>query len=447
MSIIITAPSQEIHLETQATLYPTLQHLVCLLPLDHRRVTNYLQEEAKRNPFLVYQGGSQSRQEVLINDVLPEWYNTPATEANLQEHLSGQISALSLPSRQRSALVYLTQWLSPAGYLEETPQIWAQGSDWSAKELQELVSILHSLDPPGIGARSLKECLLLQLAPQTLAALLVEDYLEDLAACIGNSISAQQSRENLLQLFSTVPIETSIEALVDAIHQIQALEPRPGRNFSYSPVALATPDLKVDLISGVWQVSLAYEVERDFVLNEEALAALAKSNRRSAEAQRLEVLLRKAQNLMTAVKQWQENLLKVGQFLVNRAELFLNTQDELDLLPTPQQLVAQAVGVSNATVSRIVRERYLLVSGLRIIRLRSLCAPLRVGGRTSLQVQQLLRQIIQTEPATAPYSDDQLAQLIERQYGIPIARRTVTKYRQLAGIDSSHRRRDFQVLI
>ncbi|MBA3923681.1 MAG: RNA polymerase subunit sigma-54, partial [Nostocaceae cyanobacterium] len=122
MSIISTAPSQEIHLETQAALYPTLQHLVCLLPLDHRRVTNYLQEEATRNPFLVYQGGSQSRQEVLINDVLPKWYTTPATEANLQEHLSGQISALSLPSGQRSALVYLTQWLSPAGYLEETPQ-------------------------------------------------------------------------------------------------------------------------------------------------------------------------------------------------------------------------------------------------------------------------------------------------------------------------------------
>lgn len=447
---MISAQSLETRLETQITLYPTLRHLVRFLPWDHKRVLGYFQKEAERNPFLVKSSdsfaNSQSR-EALMEDVLPDWYNPPAQGPNLQEHLQGQISALSLPPRQMDALIYLTQWLSNSGYLEETPEVWANGSVWSPRELEAVVPILQSLDPPGIGARSLQECLLLQLKdqPQSLAALLVQEYLEEVATCTGSSSQARQNREALLQKLRAhqIPFDADLKTLEAAIKQIQDLEPRPARDFGHSDSPTVTPDLKASLATGGWQVSLTYEVGQRFCLNSEAVSLLKQSNKPSKDIQRLESLLQKAESMLTALKQWQENILKVGQFLIDRQQAFLSSRSLIDLVPTPQQLVAQSVGLSNATVSRIVRGRYLLICDQpsKIIPLRSLCVPLGVAGRTTQQVQLLLVQLIDEESPMNPFSDEQLAQLLKIRFGLPIARRTVAKYRQMAGLPPAHTRR------
>lgn len=98
----------------------------------------------------------------------------------------------------------------------------------------------------------------------------------------------------------------------------------------------------------------------------------------------MESLLQKAQSLLTALDRWQENLAKVGQFLVDRQQAFLASREAIDLVPTPQQAIAQMVGLSDATISRIVRERYLLIAGdpTQTILLQALCCPVSVGGRT-----------------------------------------------------------------
>lgn len=455
MNFLISAPSPETSLETQTVLYPTLRQLVRLLPWDYKRVVDYFQEEAKNNPFLVENPDSSAKsegREALLEDILPDWYAPPAQQPNLQEHLLGQISALSLSSRQREALIYLTQWLLPSGYLEGSAQDWVAGTVWNPEELEAVVPLLQRLDPPGVGARSLRDCLLLQLQdrPQSLAFLLVQDYLEELAKCTGNSLEARQNCESLRQKLHqhnqgmAYRAPTDIETITAAIRQIQELEPRPARNFGHSNAPIVTPDLKADPQStGGWQVSLVYEVNQRFCLNSEAIELLTKKTKRVQETKRLEALLQKAQNLLTALNQWQENLLKVGQFLIERQQAFLSSRDRLDLVQTPQQLVAQAVGLSNATVSRIVRGRYLLICDQqsKVIPLQSLCVPVRVGGRTPQQVQQLLMQLIQEESPTNPYSDEQLAQLLRIRFGLPIARRTVTKYRQIGGVDPSHQRR------
>ncbi len=438
--------SVETRLETQAVLYPTLRQLVQLLPWNHQRVREHLQAEAKHNPFLRHR--SSNNGEALLEDILPNWYSPVAMEPSLQEHLRGQIAALDLPLKQREALLYLMQWLSPSGYLEESPQVWAAGSGWNAKELEAVVSHLQSLDPPGIGARSLQECLRLQLQdrPNSLAVLLVRDYLADVADCIGNSTQAKQHQQLLLEKLRlelaervcVIELSLNLPALLVAIQEIQTLEPLPGRNFNHHPVAIAIPDLQAELNANGWQVSLTSEVSLEFCLDEEAIAMLVQSNHKMQET-----LLQQARNLLSALNQWQENLLQVGQFLVNRQQAFLTSKDSLDLVPTPQQLIAQSVGLSNATISRIVRERYLLISGgqSRIVPLQSFCTSVGIGGRTPIQIQQLIIQLIQQEPPTKPYSDEQLAQLLKLRFGMAIARRTVVKYRKLAGIESSHARK------
>lgn len=444
MSSLTSTPALETHLETQAVLYPTLRYLVRLLSLDHRRVRNQLQEEAKQNPFLLHRTAT-NHGEALLEDSLPEWYTPAAPEPNLQAHLAGQISALSLPLRQQEALLYLTYWLSPSGYLEDSAQTWAGESQWRAEELIAVVPLLQNLDPPGIGARSLQECLLLQLRDQThsLATVLVQNHLEAIATCIAESTQTDLNRGILLQTLQQTNSPISINDLETAIRQIQALEPRPARNFSHSPVLIVTPDLKAEAQANGWQVLLAYEVNRDVCLNEEAIVLLSKAHCKAREAQRLEFLLQKARSILTTLDQWQENLVKVGQFLCDRQSAFLESQDSLDLVPTPQQMIAQAVGLSNATVSRIVQQRHLLIKGHvnKTVSLKLLCTSVRVGGHTSQQIQQFIKQLIQTESSTEPYSDDQLAQLLKLRFGLAIARRTVVKYRKLAGIAGSFQRK------
>lgn len=447
MDFIASAPRLETKLATQAVLYPTLRQLVRFLTWNHQRVSRYLQTEAKENPFLVESSSLLTPSEP---SAAREWYYQPsALGITLLEHLQGQISALAISSRQRQALIYLTQWLSFSGYLEETSAAWATDSGWQAEELEAVVPLLQSLDPPGVGARSLRECLLLQLPeqPQSLAAILVRDYLEELATCTSDSLTAQHNCELLLQKLrhaAQIPPETTLETLQAAIRQIQALEPRPGRNFSSSRVCAIAPDLKAELQrNGEWQVCLVSTPSQRFCLNSEALNLLQQPNQKSSDVQRLEALWQKARSLLTALEQWQENLLKVGQFLVDRQQAFLSSQNTLDLVPTPQQMVAQAVGLSDATVSRIVRERFLLVctQPSHTIPLASLCVPVTVGGRTPQQVQQLLVQLIQTESPIQPYSDAQLAQLLKLRFGLSIARRTVAKYRQSVGLESAYARR------
>ncbi|WP_234017165.1 hypothetical protein [Nostoc sp. 'Lobaria pulmonaria (5183) cyanobiont'] len=128
---------------------------------------------------------------------------------------------------------------------------------------------------------------------------------------------------------------------------------------------------------------------------------------------------------------------------VERQQVFLQSQDKLDLVSTPQQLVAQSVGLSNSTVSLIVRGRYILVCDQhsRIIPLHSLCVAVGVGGRTPQQIQQMLIQLIVEESSANPYTDEQLAQLLKIRFCLPITRRTVTKYCKIARIKSSHYRK------
>ncbi|MEH2186210.1 MAG: RNA polymerase subunit sigma-54 [Nostoc sp.] len=443
MNSLNSASTLETHLETQTGIYPTLQYLVRFLPWDGKRVFDHLREECKHNPFIV-ENSDFHNSEALLDDIKPNWYSPIAQELSLSEHLFGQISALSIPSIQREALTYLTQWLSNSGYLEETPEIWADGSIWSAKELEAVVPLLQSLDPPGIGTRSLQECLLTQLKdqPESLTYLLVKNYFEDIANCVGNSSESKQNCQVLLQKLNQ-NINVDIEKITDAIHEIQELEPRPARNFGRSDAPIVTPDLKIKLIAGSWQVSLAYEVKQRFCLNSEAIKLLQESPKSRRDTQQLEALLQKARNLLTALQQWQENLLKVGKFLVERQQAFLQSRDKLDLVSTPQQLIAQSVGLSNSTVSRIVRGRHILVCNQhsRIIPLHSLCVPVGVGGRTSQQIQQMLIQLIAEESPANPYTDEQLAQLLKIQFCLPITRRTVTKYRKIAAIKSSHHRK------
>ncbi len=438
-------PALNLQAKLQPALYPSLQQLVRLLPLDHRQVLHRVQSEAMRNPFLIDTQPCGLSAETLLGDTSPDWHEPVAAPETLQSHLESQIALL--PTLQQDKLRALLPWISPSGYLEESPTVWARGTPWTAPALEAMVSVLQSLDPPGVGARSLRECLLLQCdSRDALVVHIIRHYLDKLADGLARPEGLQPLLHTLRQ-DSPKFASLSISELQAAVHTIQGLEPRPGRNFSYGPMAAVVPDLIAQPVTGVdgpWEVTLAKVVESRFRLNAEAIALLEAAPS-PAKRQQLEALFQQAQSLLAALSQWQENLLKVGQFLCDRQQVFLRSRNFLDLLPTSQQFVAQSVGLSDATVSRIVRDRHLLLnaSPQQILPLVRLCPAATVGGRTPQQIQQAIQDLIQGESPHKPYSDAQLAHLLRLSLGVAIARRTVAKYRYQLGIANTAQRRQF----
>lgn len=451
------SPTVETRLDMQAALYPTLKHLVRFLPWNHHQITRYFQEELRHNPFIAESLKIEGNHDPLLKDVQPEWCGSTASGISLLEHLEGQLSVWSLLPRQREAVHHLFFWLSPSGFLEGNAVEWAIGTEWQPYELESAAAILQRFDPPGIGARNLQECLSLQIQSsdketpdwlRNLARALVEDYLDGVANCLDCTAEAIADARSLLEtLRAQSQPDLTLNDLTTALTWIQALESRPARHFEVSPPPIVVPDLQAEpQPNGDWQVSLTSEIDQRFHLNPEAIDRLERSDSQSSQSQRLQELLQNARHLFTALRQWQENVLKIGEFLVHRQQVFLHSQNALDLVPTPQQLVSQTLELSNATVSRVVRDRFLrlCLSPERTIALQTLCTAVSVGGRTPQQIQHWIKEIIENESPTKPYSDEQISQLLKLRLNLSIARRTVAKYRQMAGLapaNSRHSRR------
>jgi RNA polymerase sigma-54 factor len=293
------------------------------------------------------------------------------------------------------------------------------------------------MEPAGVGARDLRECLLLQIRPETPHARqlrrLVSDHLEDLGA-------------NRLPLISRKTGFT-IEEIEGLRHDLHSLQPKPGARFTVPYVPVVKPDVHVELQQdGTWKVRLE-EVDlpnlRISPLYREMLSDPA------TPPETREYIKRKinsAQWLIEAIEQRRSTLLRTAQAIVDHQTRFLTDGPEA-IEPLKMQQIADRIGMHVTTVSRAVDDKWLQTP-------RGLWALRRffVGGTVSADGEEVawdavrikLQEIIQAEPKDAPFSDDDLVLELAKQ-GITVARRTVTKYRKAMDIPSSRQRRDWKL--
>jgi RNA polymerase sigma-54 factor len=294
------------------------------------------------------------------------------------------------------------------------------------------------MDPPGVGARDLRECLLLQIHPDSadgrLLRRLVAEHLEDLG---GNRLP-------LIARKTGLSIE-QIERLRDLLH---GLQPKPGAAFTAPYVPAIKPDVYVDQQpDGSWKVRLE-EVDlpnlRISPIYREMLHAADTS---PATRDYIKRKINAAQWLIEAIEQRRSTLLKTSQAIVDHQTRFLSEGPEA-IEPLKMQQIADRIGMHVTTVSRAVDDKWLQTP-------RGL-VPLRrffVGGTVSADGEEVawdavrikLQEIIDGEPKDSPYSDDDLVDALAKQ-GITVARRTVTKYRKAMDIPSSRQRRDWKLV-
>jgi RNA polymerase sigma-54 factor len=301
---------------------------------------------------------------------------------------------------------------------------------------QQALSLVQKLDPPGVGARDLRECLLMQLTPgmphyehlQTL----ISTHLEDLEH---NRLPVIARRTGY-----------SIEVIQEALEELRKLNPKPGADFNEALVPRVIPDVFVEPAEeGGYQVRLEDARIPTLFISPyyRKLIASGKANEETRDY--IKRKINSAQWLIDSIEQRRSTLTRVSQAIVDHQVAFLNKGPEA-IEPLKMQQIADKVGVHVTTVSRAVDDKWIQTPRGIFPLKRFFC-----GGTVTEDGEEVawdavrlkLQEIIDNEDKQHPLSDEQLVKELA-SHGITVARRTVTKYRKAMNIPSSRQRRDWR---
>ena len=359
-----------------------------------------------------------------------------AVETSLASHLHGQLNLLPLSPRDSTLAKAIVDSLDDDGYLridlDELIAVTRLDPLADAGELQIALRRVQSLEPLGVGARTVAECLKLQLSAidcpteRELADRIVNQHLERLAA------------KDLTALART--LGRSVEEIDAVCARIRRLDPRPGWRFGSAQIHYLKPDVIVKKVRGEWVASLNPSVVPKVRLNH--VYAEMFQRHRSAHNAELSGHLQEARWTVSNVEQRFATILSVAQAIVKRQRHFLD-YGPMAMKPLGLREIADEVGLHESTVSRVTNNKYMSTP-LGVFELKYFFSRAMVtasGGEFSgTAIRGLIKDMIAAERSTVPLSDAEIARLLAKQ-GLVVARRTVTKYRQLLGIEPVDRRR------
>lgn len=384
-------------------------------------------EELRRQALWI-DGGLGNRATFTHEDAAMEAGREDRALESLAAFLRDQIHRLRL-SRPLTALCeYLAELVDEDGYLNQEDLDDLASMKIPQALVDQALDTLQSLDPPGVGARSLSECLLLQLSRRGGA--------DPLAMEIAARFLPELGRKHYAAIAQK--LGAGVEAVRAAETIISALEPHPGRAFqSAEPAAYVRPDVFVAEIEGEWRVILnEYYLPRVSV-NDYYLRLLKSSDEKETRDY-LRQKLQQAKWLLSSLERRGGTLRRCAEAVLEAQRPFFSGKTG-ELSPMSLSALAEELELHPSTVSRAVRGKYL--------QCRQGTFPLRyffslpVGGGISRQAaKQALLALIREENPRRPYSDQDLCRLLSER-GIPLARRTVTKYRLELGLGSSAARR------
>ncbi len=365
--------------------------------------------------------------------------NTPDAPKTLAEALIEQLAFLDLDPRQRELAEYLVWSLDHRGWLESTLEEVAAICglpDVTVEELEGILAALREAIHPALGARDLRECLLLQLessplVDSPLVRTLIEEHLEDITTNRLPRIAKATGR--------------SIEEVKHALESIRALDPYPGAEYGAELAAVINPDVIVEELDGVWEVRLVRDRVPELTLNPAYKKMLREARKGDGVQEWVKKRIESARWFIDAIQQRQSTLQRISTRIFERQREFLSRGVKA-LVPMRMQEVADEVGVHISTVSRAVSGKYAQTPrGTHPLKFFFTGGTaVQTGGVASqAAIKQRIREIVDGEDHKHPLSDDQIAAHLEQCDKIKIARRTVTKYRKSLSIPSSGQRRQF----
>lgn len=357
-----------------------------------------------------------------------------ASRPVLGEHLEAQANMLLRTTADRLIARHLIDGLNEAGYLTLDIAALAEQLGAEVADIEAVLGVLQGCDPVGVFARTVPECLAIQLRDR--------DRLDPMMQALLDNIGLL-AEHDMLGLMRAVGCDR--EDLTDMLAEIRQLDPKPGLAFDSGPVETVVPDVFVRRGNdGAWQVELNTEVLPRVLINRVYYATVSKMTRNPAEKAFLSDSLSTANWLTKSLDQRAQTILKVASEIVRQQDGFL-THGIAHLKPMTLRMVAETIDMHESTVSRVTANKYIATPrGLFEMKYFFTTAIASSDGgvdHSAEAVRHRIRQLIAAEVVTDVLSDDTIADMLKQEQGIDLARRTVAKYREAMNIPSSVIRR------
>jgi len=358
---------------------------------------------------------------------------------SFHQDLINQLNTFILNEDEREIAEFLVGSIDDMGYIRRSiPDIvddlaFTQGIYTDEKTVEKMLHVIHELEPSGVGARDLQECLLLQLKHKT-----PTEYIALATDIIENQFDAftKKHYDKLLQKYNV-----SNEQLKKAIHEIEKLNPKPGGSFTGNNKITENivPDFAIRIVDGELELTLngrnapSLHVSKEY---QEMMQTYKDSRDKSASqkdaVQFIKQKLDSAKWFIDAIRQRQETLFVTMNAIMHFQQEFFLEGDETKMRPMILKDIADRVGLDISTVSRVANSKYVETPyGTKLIKEFFSEAMKNDQGEdvSTLEIKKILKNTIEEEDKHKPLPDDQLAEILKEK-GYPIARRTIAKYRE-----------------
>jgi len=461
-----------IQLPTQAFEQRLLEEMNENPALETGTEDNYEADEFENEDYDDYDDSENDRIEAddiniddyLTNDEIPD-YKTQSNnygdeDSNLESPLASpvsfhqdlinQLNTFILNDSEREIAEFLVGSIDDMGYIRRSIQdivddlAFTQGVYTDEKTVEHLLHVIHELEPPGVGARDLQECLLLQLKHKTPTE----------SVALATSILSEQFDAFTKKHYDKLvhKFNVSNDQLKKAIHEIEKLNPKPGGSFTGNNKVTENivPDFTIRIVDGELELTLngrnapLLHVSKDYQeMMQTYKVSKDKSNSQKEAVQFIKQKLDSAKWFIDAIKQRQETLYVTMNAIMHFQEEFFLDGEETKMKPMILKDIADMVGLDISTISRVANSKYVETPyGTKLIKEFFSEAMKNDQGEdvSTLEIKKILQNVIAEEDKHKPLPDDQLAEILKER-GYPIARRTIAKYRELLDIPVARMRK------
>jgi len=458
------------NLTMQQVLAPQLQQSLHILQAAALELQNIVQQELQTNPVLEEETGTFDSEEGSKDDgefqeeferlakLDEEWrdymsqnvsyssrnpedeerrqffFDSIASQETLQRHLWEQLNTADVNKSQREAAELIIGNMDDLGFLQGSLEEISQNTGHPLGELEEMLSLIQTFHPVGVGARDLRECLLIQLRrlgkEHSLEHQIVDEHLEDLG------------RKRLPELARRLGV--SVEQVQRAANFISTLDPKPGQIFTSDPNNYVLPDVSVDKVGEDYTVSLNSDQVPHLRISKTYKDLMTQGANGTEVRDYIREKIRSGKFLIKSIHQRQQTILNIANEIVKRQNEFLENGSAF-LKPMTMVQIAEAVGVHETTVSRAISGKYM-ATPQGVFEMKYFFTPgyqTAAGAALSnTSVKEAISDLVRNEDARNPLSDKEIVEILSDR-GIPIARRTVAKYRAELNILPSNLRKQY----
>lgn len=442
-------------LAQQLVLTPQLQQAIKLLQLSQLELVEAIEAEIKENPMLEVEEEEQpeenetKKKEEMIEWLerfspsedyqtreekeYPDYENMVKKSSNLRDYLRWQVGVSDFRNEERVWAEWIIENIDDNGYLSSTLTEIAEASGIAEDDLEQVLLKVQKLDPAGVGARNLKECIRIQYIDRDEKDPLFEEIFEQ---CF-EWFSRMDMREIARKSGHTV------EEVRAVFEKIKSFDPKPGRNYEGEQTIYVVPDVHVVKTEDGFEVLLNDENMPELRMNRHYVELFVQEKLDGDAKEYVKKKIKQAEWFIKSLQQRQKTLYLVSKSIVDFQKEFFE-RGVRSLKPLILKDVAHYIGVHESTVSRITTNKYM-GTPFGVFEMKFFFTT-GVGSEngdafSANAVMDLIAEIIEKEDRSSPLKDEEIVTVLKEKENIKIARRTVAKYREILHIQSSRERR------